>query len=455
MPTTKTSTKSLRVLNTTDANFEELWLDLSRRAAPCDPVTQTKPVLRKIESVRKNGDETLYGSLRNLCEHVPDKLELSPQEWDSGCEAVDSSDRAALGKAAMRIREFHRKRIPGSWEVREEGGAFMGQRVRPLSRVGIFSASEAPLDPSDVIMYATPASAVEVPEIFLAAAPDSSGMIRPEILMAARLAGVHRVFKMTGAESVAAFALGTMEVPQVEKLVGPSGSEIEIAKSALLGEAGILTNPLPRELCIVADKTSTPAWLATDLLAHAQTGEMAHGLLITHCKTLPARVQSQLESQLESLSGGQKLKQRLAAQFAVVVTRSLAGSLQWVDRYAPENLAACVAKPDEVVRTVQNAGTIMMGHYTPSAVGDVLAGPGAVLPSGGTSRFDSPLCVEDFLKKTHFVQFEASKLRELGHDAIRLAELDGFTARGASIELRLKRIRRARREREVAREAEL
>jgi histidinol dehydrogenase len=228
-----------------------------------------------------------------------------------------------------------------------------------------------------------------------------------------------------------------------------------MAKSALLGEAGILTNPLPRELCIVADKTATPAWLATDLLAHAQTSERAHGLLVTHCKTLPARVQSQLASQLEGLSGSRKLKQRLAAQFAVVVTRSLTESLQWVDRYAPEHLAACVAKPDEVVGAVQNAGTILMGHYTPSAVGDVIAGPGAILPSGGTSRFDSPLCVEDFLKKTHFVQFEASKLRELGHDAIRLAELDGFTARGASVELRLKRIRRARREREVAREAEL
>ncbi|MEE3328650.1 MAG: histidinol dehydrogenase [Myxococcota bacterium] len=455
MPTTKASAKFPQILKSTDGDFEDQWSAVSTRTLPRATATAAKTAARAIQKVRESGDQALLSSLKKLCEHVPKMIELSREEWDLGCEAVDSSDRAALGKAAMRIREFHRKRIPGSWELREEGGAFMGQRVRPLSSVGIFSDSAIPLKPSQIIMYATPASAVEVPEISLAVAPEPNGTVRPEILMAARVAGIHRIFKMSGVEAVAAFALGTTQVPRVEKLAGPGGPEIEMAKSELLTEAGIMTQPVVTELCVVADKTATPAWLATDLLAHAQTGQSAHGVLITHCKTLPARVQSQLMNQVEGLPGSRKLKQSLSSRFAFVVTRSLAESLELADRYAPENLVAAVSRPDEVVKTVQNAGTILMGHYTPSAVGGVLAGPGSVVPSGGTARFASPLGSEDFLKKSHFVQFEASKLRELGHDAIRLSELDDLGTRGKSVELRLKRIRRARREREVAREAEL
>ncbi|MFP6641594.1 MAG: histidinol dehydrogenase [Myxococcota bacterium] len=455
MPGTKTSAKPLQILKTTEVGFEQAWEELCCRLLSETEPAAVKRVQAQVEDVCEHGDTPLYALLESLCEHVPEQLELTPEEWEAGCEAVDVADRAALGKAAMRIREFHRKRIPGSWEVREEGGGYMGQRVRPLSRVGIFASADAPLDPSQVIMYATPASAVEVPEILLAVAPDERGTIRPEILMAARVAGVHRVFRMTGAGAMAAFAFGTPEVPRVERLVGPGGLDVDVAKRQLGHEVGILACPAPRELCIVADKTAKPTWLAMDLLGQAQVGDTAHALLITHCKSLPARVQDQVSRQLTGLSGVRKLKQMLSARSAIVVTRNLKESLELADRYAPEHLVAAVDKPEDLVRGVQNAGVILMGHYTPAAVGDYLAGPGAVLPSGGSARFSSPLCVEDFLKRTNFVKFEPNKLRELGAEAIRLAEVDGLSARGASVELRLKRIRRARREREVAREAEL
>ena len=455
MPRTKTTNASWPIFTSTDEDFEKRWADASTRAPRSLPPSASKKARGKIQKVRRSGDKALLALLSLNCEQVPKTLEVSSEEWDRGCEAVAGSDRAALGKAAMRVRDFHRKRIPGSWEVREEGGAFMGQRVRPLSRVGLVSSSEVALEPSQIIMYAAPASAVEVPEISLAVAPDSTGEVRAEILMAARLAGVHRVFKMSGVEAMAAFAWGTDQVPRVEKMVAPGEPEIEMAKSELQGDAGILTHSELTELCVVADKTATPAWLATDLLAHAQMGERACGILITHCKALPARVESQIQTQLKTLSGSKKWQRTLASRFAFVVTRSLSESIELADRYAPEHLAATVENPDKVLRGVHNAGTILLGHYTPPAVGGVLAGPSSVVPSGGASRFASPLGAEDFLKKSHFVQFEASKLRELGHDAIRLSELDGLGARGASVELRLKRIRRARREREVAREAEL
>lgn len=455
MPTKKSSPQSLRTFKTTDEDFIEPWSRVCDRSFPRPNASARQGVVREIQKVRQKGDSALLSLGSNICERVLDLIEVSREEWDRGCEAVDSADRAALGKAAMRIRDFHRKRIPGSWEVREEGGAFMGQRVRPLSSVGIFSDSAVALKPSQIIMYATPASAVEVPEISLALAPESAGGIRPELLMAARLSGVHRIFKMSGVPAVAAFALGTQTVPRVEKLVGPGGSEIEVARSELGMEAGILTQALPTRLCVVADKTATPAWLAADLLAHAQTSAAACAVLLTHWKNGPARVEAEVMRQLEGLDGSRKLKQSLLSRLILVGTRSLSESLELADVYAPDHLAAAVAHPDEVLRSVQNAGAILMGHYTPASVSHTLAGPGNANPWGSSPRFASPLVAEDFLKKSHFVQFEASKLRELGHDAIRLSELDSLGTRGASVELRLKRIRRARREREMAREAEL
>ena len=455
MSTTKTTNGPVPIFSCTDEDFEKRWAEVSTRTLRPLTATASKKLQARMHKVRRTGDRALLALLPDKCEQVPKCIEVRAAEWDRGCEAVASAERAALGKAAMRVREFHRKRIPGSWEVREEGGAFMGQRVRPLSRVGLFSSSNRSPSPSDIIMYAAPASAVEVPEISLAVAPDSSGEVRPEILMAARLAGVHRVFKMAGVEAMAAFASGTDEVPRVEKMVGPGDPETEMAKSELRTEAGILTYSELTELCVIADKTATPAWLATDLLAHAQTSERACGVLITHSQSLSTRVQSQIESQLKEVPDSRRWQKALTSKFAMVLTGSLAESMELASRYAPEQLAATVENPEKVLRGVSNAGTVLLGHYTPPAVGVALAGPSAVSPAGGGSRFASPLGAEDFLKKSHFVQFEASKLRELGHDAIRLSELDGLGARGASVELRLKRIRRARREREVAREAAL
>ena len=444
----------VKVVQTTDATFERTFEKLCRRRDQRDESVE-KTVRRILERVREKGDEEVFALTRKLDGAKLSSLEVLRDEWDAGCEAVDPADRAALGKAAMRVREFHRKRIPSSWEMREEGGAFMGQRVRPLHRVGIYVPGGKGAYPSSVIMNAVPASVVEVPEIVMATPPQKDGSVLPEVLMAARVAGVHRIFKMGGAQAIAALAYGTDSVPRVDKIVGPGNTYVQAAKLFVFGEVGIDSEAGPTEVAVIADRTATPAWVAADLISQAEHEEGASAILITHVKSIATRVQDQLGKQLKGLERGKIAKQALATNGAIVVTKDMEQSLELANRYAPEHLVLAIDNADALLKRVHNAGTVFLGHYSPVAVGDYLAGPNHVLPTGGTARFFSPLGIEDFLKRTSFVRFEPPKLRELGADVIRLAQLEGFTAHGASVELRLQKIRRARREREAAREAEM
>jgi len=450
-----TGTKTLRVITPDDADFPKTWQAVCLRETSRVGASEDATVAEQLQRIREGGDRALRAWVEERYEVDLDRLEVTNDEWDAGCEAVDPTDRAALGKAAMRIREFHKKRIPSSWEMREEGGGYMGQRVRALSRVAICAPAQGELHPSVLIMNATPPSVVEVPEIFLAAPPRADGSVRPEILMAARIAGVHRVFKIGGVAAIGAFAYGTLTVPRVDKIVGPGDPEIDVAKRLVEGIVGVGGRSGPGELCVVADKTATPAWLAADLLSHAESGSQAQTIFITHMKGLVTRVQEQIGKQLKALQHTRVAKQSLQAAGLIVVTRSLDESLALANEYAPEHLVLAVDDPELAAKSILNAGAIFMGHYTPAAVGDYLAGPNDVLPAGGTARFDSPLGVEDFLKRTSFVKFEPPKLRELGAEVVRLAEVEGLSGHGTSVELRLQKIRRARREREQAREAEL
>jgi histidinol dehydrogenase len=229
---------------------------------------------------------------------------------------------------------------------------------------------------------------------------------------------------------------------------------VAAAKRMVFGEVGIDSEAGPSEVCIVADSSATPAWLAADLLAQAEHDEQAQAILLTHVKSLAARVQEQLIKQIKGMKRSRIAKQSLAQHGAIVQTRNLEESITLANEYAGEHVVLAVEDPDTASKAVVNAGAIFLGHYTPVAVGDYLAGPNHVLPTGGTARFFSPLGVDDFLKRTSFVRFEPPKIRELGADVIRLAEVEGLTAHGMSVDLRLQKIRRARREREAAREAE-
>jgi histidinol dehydrogenase len=449
----RSSKAVLPVYEAGTAKFDKALAALcDRRGAQDASVERTA---RKIlDQVREGGDEALLSLVKKYDKAKVETLEVTSDEWDEAVEKVDPADRAAIGKAAMRVREFHKKRIAGSWEMREEGGAFMGHRVRALERVGIYVPGGKAAYPSSVVMNAIPASVVEVPEILMATPPGPGGEIRPDVLLAARVAGVHRVFRMGGAQAIGALAYGTESVPRVDKIVGPGNQYVAAAKRLVFGQVGIDGEAGPTEVLVVADKSATPAWVAADLLSQAEHDEEAGVVLVTTSKSIATRVQDALVKQLKTFERAKIATQALSKGGAIFVVKKLDDAIAVANAYAPEHLVLAVADPETAIRDVANAGTVFMGHYTPVAVGDYLAGPNHVLPTGGTARFFSPLGVDDFLKRTAFVRFEPPKLRELGADVIRLAELEGLPGHGQSVELRLQKIRRARREREAARAAE-
>jgi histidinol dehydrogenase len=448
----KPKTNVLRQFASKDAKFKAEWAQLcDRRGEQADDVE--KDVKAMIADVRADGDSAILAGIEKFDGAKLKKLEVTNAEWDAGCELVDPADRAAIGKAAMRVRDFHKKRIPSSWEMREEGGALMGARVRALERVGLYVPGGKAVYPSSVIMNAIPASVVEVPEIIMATPPQADGTVKPEVLMAARVAGVHRIFKMGGAHAIAAMAFGTETVPRVDKITGPGNIYVATAKKAVFGQVAIDSEAGPTEVAIIADSSATPAWIAADLISQAEHDELAQAILITHVKSLATRVQEQITKQLKDLERNEIATTSLKNRGAIIITKSIQESFDLANDYAAEHLVIATDSAETQIKLVHNAGAVFLGHYTPVAVGDYLAGPNHVLPTGGTARFFSPLGVDDFLKRTSFVRFEPPKLRELGLDIIRLAEVEGLTGHGRSVDLRLQKIRRARREREASRES--
>jgi len=456
MASRATSKGIVPVLRTTDSGFETAFSKMvDRRHQEAEDID--KAVRKILDRVRDGGDAELLACVKKFDGSKigsVEELEVSNDERDAAAEAIDGADRAALGKAAMRVREFHRKRIPSSWEVREEGGATFGYRVRPMHRVGIYVPGGKAVYPSSVIMNAVPASVVEVPEIIMATPAQPDGSIRPEVLLAAKVAGVHRIFKMGGAQAIAAMTYGTETVPRVDKIVGPGNAWVAAAKRLVFGDVAIDCEAGPSEVAIVADRSATPSWLAADLIAQAEHDELASAILITHTNAIVSRVQDQLAKQLKKLDRAKVAKKSLTTRGKIIVTRDVDESIEIANRYAPEHLVLSLDDADAVSKGVTNAGALFLGHYTPVPVGDYIAGPNHVLPTGGTARFFSPLGVDDFLKRMSVTRFEPQKLRELGADVIRLAAIEGLTGHGTSVDLRLQQIRSARRQREAARDAE-
>lgn len=447
-----TTKLAIRMLVSSEPGFARAFNALVRRRETDRGETE-KAAEKIVERVRDGGDEELLACVRKFDGAKVDALEVTAEEWERGVAALDPADRAALGKAAMRVRDFHKKRIPASWEMKEEGGAYMGVKVRALARVGLYAPGGKASYPSSVIMNAVPASVVEVPEICLATPARPDGTLPPAILMAARLAGVHRIFKMGGAHAIAAFAYGTATVPRVDKIVGPGNVWVAAAKRIVFGQVGIDAEAGPTEVVVIADRSAQPAWVASDLISQAEHDEDAQAILITTQKAIAAKVVEQIGKQLATLPRAAIARTSLTNRGAVVVARNLDEAFELSNRYAPEHLMLAIDEAEASLKKITNAGAVFLGHYTPVAVGDYLAGPNHVLPTGGTARFFSPLGVEDFVKRMSFARFEPPKLRELGLEVIRLAELEGLSGHGRSVDLRLARIRRARREREAAREA--
>jgi len=427
----------MRVINTQETNFrEELkkWKNF-RISHQTEIEHQVRQILTK---VRLKGDKALleYTARFDRVKLSPDNILVSKTEIEAARKKISREEKQSLILAKKRIIRFHQRQLPYPWTISNKKREILGQKVIPLSRVGIYVPGGKAFYPSSVLMNALPARIAGVKEIFMVTPPQPEG-INPAILIAAKLCGINKIFKVGGAQAIAALAYGTETIPRVDKIVGPGNIFVAQAKKLVAGEVGIDIIAGPSEILIIADKTAQPEFIAADLLSQAEHDEEAKAILITPAKNLVAQVKKEIESQIAQLSRQQILRSALKKNGIIIITENISQAIELANELAPEHLMLTVKDPFRVLGKIKNAGSVFLGNFSPVAAGDYLAGPNHVLPTGGTARFSSPLGVYDFIKFFSFTYLSEEQLKKLGKDIIRLARLEGLEAHARSVELRL------------------
>lgn len=400
------------------------------------PVSPAEAVQIILRDVRERGDAALIEWTRRIDGTALHALEVPRAAWLSARDALEPSLRQALELAAERIADFHRRQHVDSWTAFDAGG-ILGQIVRPLQRVGVYvPAGTAPL-PSSLLMAAVPARTAGVQEIVVASPPDRrTGEIAPVILAAAAIAGVDRVFRAGGAQAIAALAYGTETIPRVDKIVGPGNLFVALAKRMVFGQVGIDGIYGPTETLVIADEGAAPAVAAADLLAQAEHDVLASAVLLTPSERLARAVQEEVRRQAARLSRQEAIAGSLSNRSGIVLVRDLDEAVGLANEYAPEHLCLLVREPWAWVGKVRNAGGIFVGEDSFEVLGDYVAGPSHVMPTGGTARFASPLNVMDFVKVTSLVALGHAELDILGPAAARIAEAEGLTAHANAVYVR-------------------
>jgi histidinol dehydrogenase len=406
------------------------------RAVFGEELSAAQAVERIVADVRCEGDAALRRYTLAL-----DGVDLidpvvPPEELDAALESVAVDLRSALEVAAVRIRAFHERARRTSWLDFAEGGA-LGQLIVPIERVGIYAPGGRAVYPSTVLMAAVPARVAGVRELVLATPPRTDGTLNPMILAAARIAGVDRVYRVGGAQAIAALAYGTERIPRVDKIVGPGNLFVVLAKQAVAGAVGIDGLPGPTETVVVADETANPTWIAADMLAQAEHDPLAQSILLCASRALAAALVAEIERQLAEAPRAAIIREALGTRGAVVITGSVEEALEFANAHAPEHLCLSVADPWRYLGKVRNAGGVFVGEGSVEAIGDYTAGPSHIMPTGGTARFASPLSVDDFIKVVSVFSFGPEQLRTLGEPAAALARAEGLPAHAAAIEARL------------------
>ena len=393
-----------------------------------------------IASVRQRGDAALFELTAKFdrLTLTAGSIQVTAAELDRAMQVVEPEALEALELAAARIAAYHEKQMPETWISKDEPDVQLGQKVQPLDKVGIYVPGGKAAYPSSVLMNAVPAKVAGVGEVIMVV-PMPDGEANPYVLAAAKIARVDRIFKIGGAQAVAALAYGTESVPRVDKITGPGNIYVATAKKQVFGQVDIDMIAGPSEILIINDGTGDPAHLAADLLSQAEHDELASSILITTDAAMAENVQSALAEQLELLPRAEIARQSVADYGAIIVTADILEAIDFSNRIAPEHLELAVDAPFEILDGIRHAGAVFLGHNTPEAAGDYLAGPNHTLPTGGTARFFSPLGVEDFIKKSSLVYFSRDGLQRLGDKIVTIAELEGLTAHARSVSIRIKK----------------
>ncbi|HEU5315774.1 MAG TPA: histidinol dehydrogenase [Chloroflexota bacterium] len=386
--------------------------------------------------VRSRGDTALRELSEKLEGRAPERFETSRDEIDAAYERVPQLLVDDLRRAADRVAAYHRQQPRGSWIDYAEG---LGQMRIPLERVGLYAPAGRAAYPSTVLMTAVPAKVAGVSEIVLCTPPQRDGSQRPEMVVAADVAGVDRIFKVGGAQAIMALAYGTESVPAVDKILGPGNLFVVLAKRRVFGAVDIDQLPGPTETLVVADDSADAEEVAADLLAQAEHDPLASALLLTTSRTVAESVQAAIERQLTDLPTRETARVSLGTRGGAIVVPTLEEAIALANEYAPEHLCLLVREPWAWVGRIRHAGGVFVGDSSPEAAGDYVAGPSHVMPTARTARFSSPLSVDDFLKTISVVGLSRERLDEIGPVAARLARAEGFEAHARAVEMRLSR----------------
>lgn len=425
----------LQVLNLQVEPMEAVLARLRQGASQPTPEMEAQ-VRAILERVRTEGDRALLDYTRQWDCPTLESLEVSESEFEAAYRQVDAAVVTAIQHAAARVRRFHKPQRPHSWHLLEPHGGWLGQIVRPLQRVGVYAPGGRAQYPSTVIMNAIPAKVAGVEEVILCTPPQRDGSLPPSVLVAARESGVSRVFKLGGAQAVAAMAYGTETVPAVEKIVGPGNLYVAIAKRMLWGVVGVDLWAGPSEVAVIADESARPDYIAADLMTQLEHGAESVGYLFTPSERILNETRAALSDLLPQRTRRAVLEQSLANSYAVL-TRSLPEAFELANAAAPEHLTLMVEQPMHWLSHVRNAGCIFLGHDTPQSAGDYVAGPSHTLPTGRAARFESPVSVETFLKRSSVIALSRDALRQLAPDILALADAEGLEAHAAAVQLRL------------------
>ncbi|WP_415233322.1 histidinol dehydrogenase [Pseudorhodobacter sp.] len=427
-------------LSTSDVDFEARFVALLG-AKREDSVDVDEAVAAIIADVRSRGDLAVLDLTQRYdrLALTPATMRFSPAEIEAECAKVSPKDRAALELAAERIRAYHARQRPEDAMWEEPTGARLGWRWTPVSAAGLYVPGGLASYPSSVLMNAIPAQVAGVGRLVICC-PTPDGIVNPLVLLAARISGVTEIYRIGGAQAIAALAYGTETIAPVDKITGPGNAYVAAAKRRVFGRVGIDMIAGPSEILVIADRDNDPDWIALDLLSQAEHDASAQSILVTDDAGFGAAVAAAVEKRLETLERRAIAGPSWRDNGAVIVTRDLAEAALLSNRVAPEHLELCVADPDSLSQQITHAGAIFLGQYTPEAIGDYIGGPNHVLPTARSARFSSGLSVLDFMKRTTLAQMTPAALRAIGPAAVRLAGSESLQAHGLSVQARLDRL---------------
>lgn len=421
----------IRIMNYGQLPNSEIF---SRVAPEVDVASVVKEI---IANVRAGGDQAVLDYTRKLDKAELTSLEVTDGEVEEAFAIVEPKFLEILKKAAENIRGFHQKQVRTSFIISETEGVITGQKVTPIDKVGVYVPGGTAAYPSTVLMDTIPAKIAGCREIVMVTPPGKDGKVNPVILAAAKIAGVHRIFKVGGAQAVAALAYGTKSIPRVNKIVGPGNAYVAEAKKQVFGQVSIDMIAGPSEILVVADGKSNPAHVAADLLSQAEHDKLASAVLVTDSQELAVAVQAELERQIPLLPRAEIARASIDRNGKIIVADTLKVVIDIANEIAPEHLELMVDNPFDYLDGIRNAGSIFMGRNCPEAVGDYFAGPNHTLPTSGTARFSNPLSVDDFVKKSQYTYYTAAALARCGQDIAYFARKEGLEAHARSVTVRI------------------